>query len=159
MAKYRKLTKEELEALEKEFVDFLIVNGIDAGEWIKMKDENPDGALQVAESFSDVVFEKVLRKTDFLLRKLEGKLFLFKFEEELAHLIIANFPPVENWNALEGESLKNYFKNNIDLIRLDIQEKGYQSTREEELFKLIQSGCEICDAGLFEIAMAKLAQN
>lgn len=35
--KYRRLTAEELSGLEKEFVHYLIINGIDAQEWEKLK--------------------------------------------------------------------------------------------------------------------------
>ena len=35
--KYRKLTKDELEVFEKEFIQFLVINVITAIKWLKLK--------------------------------------------------------------------------------------------------------------------------
>ena len=58
--KYRVLTKDEFEALKDEFVKFLIVQGIDAASWQKMKDLEPDFAQKYLHDFSDFVFENTL---------------------------------------------------------------------------------------------------
>ena len=41
MVKYRALTHEELESMEKEFIDFLVLNGITGEDWEKLKNEKP----------------------------------------------------------------------------------------------------------------------
>ena len=64
--KYKRLSIEQLKELEKEFVDFLVVNGILAEDWLKLKETDPDKAEQMVDLFSDVVFEGILRKTDFI---------------------------------------------------------------------------------------------
>lgn len=46
MAKYRLLTHEELIELEKEFIDFLILNSIVASDWMKIKNEEPEKATR-----------------------------------------------------------------------------------------------------------------
>ena len=46
------------ENLKEDFVDFLVVNGIDAEEWTKLKSNNPDKAQHIIAQFSDVVFER-----------------------------------------------------------------------------------------------------
>ena len=66
MSKYRALNIEELESLEKEFVDFLVLNGIMHDDWTKMKDEDPAAAQKMTELFSDVVWESILRKAKYL---------------------------------------------------------------------------------------------
>lgn len=66
MPKYRLLTHEELIEFEKEFIDFLIVNGIAAPDWVKMKEEHPKEAVKIIGSFSDVIFEGTMRKIEFL---------------------------------------------------------------------------------------------
>ena len=66
MAKYRLLTAEELELFEKEFIDYLVVNGITADDWEKIKSEDQFKAEQIMALFSDVVFEKIMRQTQFL---------------------------------------------------------------------------------------------
>ena len=63
---YRRLNTEELASLEKEFIDFLVVNGITAPDWEQMKKDNPENSDQMIELFSEVVFEGIFRKTKFL---------------------------------------------------------------------------------------------
>ena len=66
MAKYRILTKDELKNFETEFVNYLVVNGIAADDWVKMKDQEPEKASKIVELFSDVIMEGVLRKVNFV---------------------------------------------------------------------------------------------
>ena len=72
MAKFRLLTIEELKEMEKEFVEYLILVGIAADDWVKLKDEEPEKAENIVCLFSDVVFEKIMRETQFL-EKREAK--------------------------------------------------------------------------------------
>jgi len=60
MPKYRILSSEELELLEKEFIEFLVINGITADEWQKIKASEPEKTKKFIELFSDVVFEKLM---------------------------------------------------------------------------------------------------
>ncbi len=62
MAKFRSLTHEELESMEKEFIDSLVLNGITGEDWEKLKKESPENAEGICESFSDVVFTKILKQ-------------------------------------------------------------------------------------------------
>ena len=64
--KYRRLSTKELNELEKEFIDFLIVNGITADVWVDLKAEDKVKTDSIIDSFSDVVFEGVLRKVKYL---------------------------------------------------------------------------------------------
>jgi hypothetical protein len=66
MAKYRVLSLEELKELEKEFIEYLVLNGIEANDWDRLKRDLPQDAEKVIELFSDVVFEKIMRDTRFL---------------------------------------------------------------------------------------------
>ena len=77
MPKYRLLTKEELEALEKEFIEYLIVNGIMADDWVEMKEEQPEEANKIIDLFSDVVFEGIMLKVQFLERVSKKELQTF----------------------------------------------------------------------------------
>ena len=91
MPKYRLLSTEELLDFEKEFIDYLIVNGIDAREWESMQSSNKEDYNRIIELFSDVVFEKILRQTRFLINVKWPYLFSFHYREKGADLIIAQF--------------------------------------------------------------------
>src|SRR5690625_7852098 len=85
--KYARLTKEQLEEMHQEFSRFLATQGIDAEEWEEIKKTNPDLAEEEIDLFSDLVWEKVLRKVKFLEHLYKQKMFLFKVEDIQQNLI------------------------------------------------------------------------
>jgi len=64
--KYTRLTKEQLEELHQEFINFLATQAIDKAEWDKIKIEKPEVAEQELDVFSDLVWEGVLGRAQFL---------------------------------------------------------------------------------------------
>lgn len=62
MPKFRTLTLQELQGLEKEFIYFLSINSITAEDWVKMKAKSPQDAEEFIDLFSDMIFENVLSK-------------------------------------------------------------------------------------------------
>jgi len=86
MPKYRLLNQEELQSLEKEFIDFLVLNGITAPDWEKLKSDEHT-SQRFIEVFSDVVFEKILRQIEYLDRYSKSSIFAFKCTEKEIQLI------------------------------------------------------------------------
>ena len=78
MAKYRLLTLDELQELEHEFINYLILNGIEAKEWEKLKTEDKPAAEKIVELFSDVVFEKIFRKVEYLEQRNSKEIRCFQ---------------------------------------------------------------------------------
>ena len=50
--RYRKLSLEELKPLDKEFINFLVVNGVSAKDWTVIKTKNPKQADKILDAFS-----------------------------------------------------------------------------------------------------------
>ncbi len=123
--KYSRLPEEELHNLEKEFIDFLVVNGITADDWVKLKEEDSEASEAIIDQFSDVIWEGVLRKTEYLEKKEEGIAYYFKCDETEIHLI-------------------RIIRNGDKMVK-QVASKSYKKERESELFDMIQSGCEITD--------------
>lgn len=130
MSKYRLLTADELHVLKKEFIDFLVVNGITANDWEKIKKEDISKAEKTIELFSDVVLEGSLRKIKYLKKIENNNLYFFKYDEKEAHLVY-----VET-NGAEKQVKKT--------------SKKYIGKREEEIYKMLNNGCEIDDKAIFE---------
>lgn len=146
MPKYRLLTTDELEGLEKEFIDYLIVNGIDADEWTSIKSDNPQKANQIIDLFSDVVLEGVLRKIEFLEYRSPKQLFIFECGAQKMTLRGLQALPdssIDFTQELDHLKVMKYVK----VIRT---EKAYSPNREQELFSMTQRGCMITDGTLFE---------
>lgn len=150
MAKYRLLTAEELKYFEKEFIDYLVVNGIVADSWEQMKVENLQNAQKIIELFSDVIFEKVLRKAKYLEQRLKNKLFCFYFGEKKAELMLVNFEGDVDIASISFENMMQQLADSSGMVKINYQTKSYTSTREKEMFDLIQSGCEISEGVIFE---------
>ena len=121
--KYERISIDELEKLEKEFIDFLVVNGISAADWVSIKENEPLTADKIINQFSDVVWESILRSTKYL-DKIENKIsYFFECNLEEINLIIIN----KSTNKQKKTS------------------KKYKKIREIEMFEMILSGCVISD--------------
>jgi hypothetical protein len=64
--KYTRLTKEQFEELTQEFSTFLATQTIDKAEWDTIKAEKPEVAEQELDVFSDLVWEGVLTRAEYL---------------------------------------------------------------------------------------------
>jgi len=145
MQKFKRLTSEELNELEKEFIDFLVVNGIVAEDWEKLKKESLEKADSIIEQFSDVVYTQIFRSNQFLdfVSKEEIRCFQFNQKEvvlvglksENSHIDLRSTAPSE----LKKHNFKVYTKT-----------KKYLSNREEEMFALVESGASISEGELFK---------
>lgn len=145
MPKYRLLDTEELTAFEKEFVEFLVINGITVDDWIKMKDNEPEKTANIITLFSDVIFEKLMRQTQYIIQRSRDRISCFHYQAEQAILV-----------GIETDD------DTIDLLKMNNNTiptagvsifsttKKYTKQRELELFEMIQSGAEISDGSLYK---------
>ncbi|MDB4107528.1 DUF6495 family protein [Bacteroidia bacterium] len=122
---YTRIPKDELEELKQEFINFLVVNGITADDWVFIKENEPVNADEIINQFSDVVWESVLRSTEYLNKVESDTAYYFKCDAEEIHLIRI----VKTTTVTEQH----------------ITSKKYSKTRELELFQMIQNGCAIAD--------------
>ena len=137
--KYRRLTQKELESLTEEFVNFLIVHGIDAKEWTRIKGDEPVKAIQMIDVFSEFIFEGVVSKVRYIEYFDGGGAKLFKCEDEVIHLIaIESEKSFHTWEDLQ----KNIYTNpeSFSFVRTS---KPYKPDRDAEIFRMISSGGEI----------------
>ena len=123
--KYVRLSAEELHELEKEFIDFLVVNGITATDWVAIKENEPLNAEEIINQFSDVVWESIMRSNKYLN----------KVEETSAYYFKCNMNDIALKKIVKGDNGAEIFT----------ALKDYKKGREEEMFDMIQSGCTISD--------------
>jgi hypothetical protein len=147
--KYRILTKEQLEELHVEFSTFLATQQIDAKEWEIIKKEKPAVAKEELEVFSDVVWEDVLAKINFLDHISEHHMNLFKCSEtEISRIYIQWNNPTKSF--LNSEDFSWFINNPLDAtIEYFKASKKYDSDRNSELFKLIELGSVISKGELY----------
>ncbi len=145
--KYRELTTSELQELEKEFIDYLIVNGITADDWVKIKEEEKDKAEDIITLFSDVVLEGVLRKVQFLEFRTKSDIKAFQCLGEKM-VLVGMSTDNDDLDFTDEEAFKTI--SNAQGIKVYTTEKVYSESRELELFKMIQNGCTISDGQSFK---------
>ncbi len=159
MAKYRLLTQAELHSLEKEFVEYLVINGITATDWVKMKENQPAEAEQVIELFSDVVFEGVLRKLAFLEHITPHHLRTFQCLPEKIVLVAMEAKADEKVDFTDPAFIKLAMTSPPASLKIYTTQKAYKSSRETELFEMTENGCLISDGKLFKTLSMLLTRN
>lgn len=147
--KYARLTKEQLEEMHPEFINFLATQGIDAQEWAEIKADNPKVAEEEIDVFSDLVWEKVLQKVEFLEHFSKQQMFLFKIEEfqiSLIGLKIEN--PAIDITTTEGY---NWLRNNLkdEQVTIYTSTKPISDERNTDIFALIKQGANITKGELY----------
>jgi hypothetical protein len=119
---YPCLSLAQLEALETDFVAFLIVNGVEGETWKTINETNPSKAQELATLFSQVVWEKVLKETNYVKRLSESERIFGYLGEEQGVLLIGQQNP-SGWAFHKAK-------------------KQWEGKREAEVFALLQQGFE-----------------
>lgn len=144
--KYRRLTQEELEALTDEFINFLIVHGIDSPEWIRIKGDEPVKAIQMIDLFSDFIFDGIVRKVRYIDYFDDTAAKLFKCEDETIHLIA-----LETDNAVKSlEDWQNLIQTKPESCFFMRTSKSYKPDRGAEIFRMISAGGIITQGEWYE---------
>lgn len=148
--KYTRLTKEQFEELHPEFVNFLATQSIDKAEWDKIKEEQPQVAEQELDVFSDLIWEGVLTRAEYLEHFSKNYIFLFHCKEALVHSIVlkALNPEID---FLTKDGLQwlsdNMFTENVEM---KIGNKEFTEERNVSIFQLIQQGAFLSDGQLYK---------
>ena len=147
--KYKRLTKEQFEALNKEFSNFLATQSIDKGEWDKIKSDKPEVAEQELDVFSDLIWEGVLTNAHYLEHFSKNHIFLFHCQEKLIQSIVlkALEPQVD---FMEKDGLQ-WLSDNLftDTVEIHLGKKEYKEERNAAIFDLIKEGAILSDGQLY----------
>jgi hypothetical protein len=150
MPKYRHLSFEELQELEKEFIDFLVLNSITADEWVKMKREKPEKAASLLELFSDVVFESITRKIQFLELRTPKELISCQCLEDKLVIVGMRAPAKSNADFTDQSYIQQAFLNPPTELKVYTTSKKYTNDRQADLFAMTEAGYTITDGKVFK---------
>lgn len=147
--KYKRLTKEQFEALHTEFANFLATQSIDKLKWDKIKAEKPEVAEQELDVFSDLIWEGVLTNANYLEHFSKNHIFLFHCQEKFIQSIVlkALEPEVD---LMQKDGL-HWLSDNIftDAVEIHLGKKEYQEDRNKAIFDLITEGAVLSDGQLY----------
>lgn len=142
--KYKYLNSDELQLLENELLQFLIVNGIDGETWKRINQNEPEKAIELVGLFSDLVWQRTLEKVQYGEQIWQNRYMIFEFGST----------QIDMYGLLYNKQEKtcNSFQDFLAILKeqpKDIevfhQTKPYQSTRELELFEMINNGLLLSD--------------
>ncbi len=147
--KYRRLTREQLEELHPEFINFLATQSITAGEWTAIKNDKPEIAEQELDVFSDLIWEGVLSRVSYLENISAVQMHLFHCTAKEMKLISVRVhnPDID----LRTEVGFGWFKKNwqSDFVEYLTASKAYTEDPNMDKFQLIEQGAQITKGELF----------
>lgn len=147
--KYRRLSKEQLEELHKEFINFLAAQSITKQEWDSIKSTQPQVAEQEIDVFSDLIWEGVLSQAKYLEHISPQTMNLFELGTKDMSLISIMIGDKEiDITTPDGYA---WLKNNLlhDEVKLFTAKKTYSQNPNADKFKLIEQGAVITKGQLY----------
>jgi hypothetical protein len=148
--KYSRLTKEQFEELQPEFINFLATQTITASEWADIKKDKPEVAEEELDIFSDLVWEGVLSKAQYLENMSAQQLFLFQVEDDQMSLISLKVNKEEiDITTHEGYAWlqKNYMDDSVEFFT---SEKAFSKDKHQDIFGIIKQGAVMTKGNLFQ---------
>lgn len=148
--KYRRLSKEQFEELHQEFINFLATQSITAEEWGKLKRENPKVAEEEMDVFSDLIWEGVLGKVEYLENISPLHMHLFQLgDKEMKLISVKVMNPNIDLRTKEGFG---WFKKNwqSDFVEYLTASKSYSEDKNLDKFNLIEQGAVITKGELYQ---------
>ena len=148
--KYKRLTKEQLEELQPEFINFLATQSITAEEWAEIKKERPEVAEQELDVFSDLIWEGVLSKVEYLENISQLHMHMFHLtDKEMKLFSVKVLNPNIDLRTKEGFG---WFKRNFqsDFVEYLTASKAYGEDRNVDKFELIKQGATITKGELYQ---------
>ena len=147
--KYARLTKEQFEELQQEFINFLATQSITSEEWKDIKANKPKVVEQELDVFSDLIWEGVLSKVKYLEHISPRQMHLFHCSKKEMRLIALK---VKN-ETIDITTHKgyNWFRDNLlsDDVEFYTAKKPYSEDRGVDKFKLITEGANITKGELY----------
>lgn len=147
--KYARLTKEQFDELHPEFINFLATQSIDKTEWDKIKQEQPHIAEQELDVFSDLIWEGVLSRAEYLEHFSKSHVFLFRCGQTHVHSIVLKSLDPEI-DLLTRDGLQWLGDNMFtDAIEMKVGTKEFVEDRNASIFELIRQGAFLSTGELY----------
>ncbi|MEM8506849.1 MAG: DUF6495 family protein [Bacteroidota bacterium] len=148
--KYKRLSQEQFEELHQEFINFLATQSITSEEWATLKKEKPEVAEEELDVFSDLIWEGVLAKVQYLENISANHMHLFQLTEKEMKLISVKVGnPNVDLRTTEGFG---WFKRNwqSDFVEYLTAAKAYSDDKNKDKFGLIEQGAVITKGELYQ---------
>ena len=159
MPKFRLLGHEELKEFEKEFIDYLVVNRITGEDWAQIKEVQPKEAIKIMDIFSDVIFEAVMRKIEFLEIRTAKEVQTFQCTSSKLVMVGMKIDPATEIDFTIPEDIEKAMQSPPGNVEVYTASRAYTLEREQELFAMTENGARITDGKLFKALSLALAES
>ena len=151
---YRSLRREELEELEPQFVRFLAAQGVPAEDWTKIKVADAPRAEQLVSQFSQMVFDDVLRRAEYLEQRSKQQLLAYRCGPEvleLRGLLVVGESPIDFRTERSTPELLADLQRSRARLKVLSAERRYRAGRNEEVYALLEANARLATtAELFD---------
>jgi hypothetical protein len=146
--KYARLTKEQFEELHQEFINFLATQSVTADEWANLKANKPELAEMELDVFSDLIWEGVLNKAEYLEHISAQHMYLFRLAEDKMFVVALTVKNDKDITTKEGYGWlrDNLMNDDVEFLQAD---KAYGEDKNLDKFEMIQQGAVISKGDLF----------
>jgi hypothetical protein len=141
--RFRRLSSDELFALEIEFKQFLVVHEQYDEEWRSLAENNPSKAEQFIELFSDLVLEKVYNQVSFLVHFSKGLVSFFDMTNDPLKAYHIKYPA--HLSSQNEKQLETLVSSHFNELQFYFGEKKLMKDKADEVFDLIRKGSEVCE--------------
>jgi hypothetical protein len=129
---------------------FLATQTIDKAEWDTIKADKPEVAEQELDVFSDLVWEGVLTRAEYLEHFSKNHIFLFQsFDTHVRSIVLKSLMTDVDFLTKEG---LQWLSDNMftDTIEMKVGKKEFTEERNTSLFALIKQGAFLSDGQLYK---------
>ncbi len=147
--KYSRLTKEQFEELHQEFINFLATQSITADEWANLKTNKPELAEMELDVFSDLIWEGVLNKAEYLEHISPQHMYLFRLGNDKMNALVVTLKNDVDITTEDGYKWlrENLMDENVEFLQAD---KDYTDDKNLDKFKMIEQGASITKGDLYK---------
>ena len=161
--KYRRLSADELKELERDFIDFLASNQVTAQDWEKLKETDTEKVEKLIEMFSDIVFDRVLKKVEYLEYRTHNDIKTFHCQKDKIHMLglfAEGNSDLDFTKAEDPSTMMEKLRNSNANLKVYQAEKQYKIPRDQELFKMMEGGALISrDGAMYKTLAALIKPN
>jgi hypothetical protein len=144
---YRRLEAEELQHLEKDFVQFLAANSITAEDWRDLMLNKQEQVDHILDLFSNMVWDKILENVRFIEHRTTQEMKVYKFNKDHMELVVLRLKQA-GLDLTDGKDIQAIAAGKIDLMAQNPEifsgKKPYEEDKKREVFNLMESGGKPC---------------
>lgn len=146
LVNYRRLSLEELNELEPQFIRFLAAQSIPSDDWEKIKEKDVERADLLINQFSEMVFDDVIRRISYLEQRGKSQLLTFRCNEstiELRGILVEGESSFDFRVEESPEVMMMRVQASGAKLKIAAAERAYKPSRQQDLFSMLEQGGKI----------------